>query len=521
MIDRTTRRAICTTERYCIASSRCDVHYEYDPHTFMKITLTEKIAFPFSLLLLLMTVVVIIAFVTQGTVEDQLKQIRKEIERRDAIQNLRASMPEVLSILSSSVQTNRVKIRGDAIWKEIDVHVQMIRGWSIDEKERELGLRIEKQLLSFRTDAQKIAAIQPAAIDSTTIRLALALNQTWKEQISKTLEILFEHNSARLQQTTIEISSTERTVVWYMFTLGIIALAVCIVTILLSVKRISKPLQDLELATQKIIMRDFSHRVRAEGADEIGKLTTSFNAMTDNLGWRLKELENFSFVVSNSLIHHLQGIFGMSDMLLTEYSDAIDENGKESLRMIHSTSLNMSNLINDLYVFAKAAQGDVAKAPVRMNRLIEQVQIELTEVLQKRNAKLTVQEDLPAILCDQSKCTLVWKHLIINAMKFNASAQPIIEIGHIEDHRRPQHETFFIRDNGIGIDPQFHDKIFQPFYRVPTKSKQQGVGMGLAIARRVMDFHLGNIRVESQPGMGAIFYVAFPKQEKKKTDRIS
>ena len=498
-----------------------DVQYEYDPHAIMKITLTEKIAFPFSLLLLLMTVVVIIAFVTQGTVEDQLKQIRKDVERRDAILNLRISVPEVLSILASAVRTNRESVRGDAIWKEIDVHVQMIRGWSIDEKERELGLSIEKQMLSFRTDAQRIAAIQSAAIDTIVMVKVVALNQTWKTKISKTLDRLFESSSARLQHTTLEISSTQRNAVWIIFTLGIIALAVCIVTILLSAKRISKPLQDLELATQKIIMRDFSHRVRTEGADEIGKLSTSFNAMTDNLGWRLKELENFSFVVSNSLIHHLQGIFGMSDMLLTDYGDTIDENGKESLRMIHSTSLNMSNLINDLYVFAKAAQGDVAKTPVRMNRLIEQVQIELTEALQKRNAKLTVREDLPAILCDQSKCALVWKHLIINAMKFNASAQPIIEIGHIEDRRRPQHETFFIRDNGIGIDAQFHEKIFQPFYRVPTKSKQQGVGMGLAIVRRVMDFHQGSIRVESQPGMGAIFYVAFPKQEKKKTDRAS
>jgi signal transduction histidine kinase len=129
--------------------------------------------------------------------------------------------------------------------------------------------------------------------------------------------------------------------------------------------------------------------------------------------------------------------------------------------------------------------------------------------LKKNGVELVVDEGLPTISCDKERLHQVFQNLIVNAIKFTrASETPRIEVGY--EHKENLHQ-FFVRDNGIGIDPQDHQKIFEKFERLEEQEDEEGTGLGLAIVERIVKSHGGKIWVESEKGKGATFYFTLPK----------
>jgi signal transduction histidine kinase len=240
-------------------------------------------------------------------------------------------------------------------------------------------------------------------------------------------------------------------------------------------------------------------------------LILAFNAMAAEINRRYEELENFAYIAAHDLKSPLTAIYGMSQVLLSDFSEHINEEGKEFLRSIVSSSGRMNALIGNLLEFARAGKVEFSKEPISVNKLIEEIHADLVFSLKERNATLVVQPDLPCVVCDPIRFSQMWKNLITNAVKYNDKPAPLVEIGCESDSDGENMHRFFVRDNGIGIDERQYERIFMPFQRAVHDQKYEGTGIGLAIVKRVVEYHGGRVWVESHIGQGTTFYFTIPR----------
>ena len=154
---------------------------------------------------------------------------------------------------------------------------------------------------------------------------------------------------------------------------------------------------------------------------------------------------------------------------------------------------------------------DLAVQETDLNEVVEEVLASLQISLEERGVEIRFGRTLPRIRCDRVRITEVYRNLITNAMKYNDKPQRWVEIG-VTDKAPPgvAGPVFFVRDNGIGIDPRFHQDIFRIFRRLHQRDEYEGTGAGLAICRKIVEAHGGAIWVESEPGRGATFYFSLP-----------
>jgi light-regulated signal transduction histidine kinase (bacteriophytochrome) len=165
----------------------------------------------------------------------------------------------------------------------------------------------------------------------------------------------------------------------------------------------------------------------------------------------------------------------------------------------------MSQLIDDMLSFSRAGRTEVRLEHISMNRLINTAMRDFSEAIKEKDVDFKVGE-LPEVLCDQKMILHVFSNLISNALKYSSEEKrPIIEIG-FDDAKR----AFYVKDNGIGFDMQYHDKIFLVFQRLQLPEEYEGTGIGLAIVKRLIERHYGKIWAESEQGVGTIFYVQLP-----------
>jgi signal transduction histidine kinase len=263
---------------------------------------------------------------------------------------------------------------------------------------------------------------------------------------------------------------------------------------------------------QRIAARDFNVELQVEAKDEIGMLIIAFNAMVDEISKRYEELENFSFIAAHDLKSPLTAIVGSAGILLEEYQDKINEEDSQLLQAIINSGEKMTALITDLLEFATAGKVEFSKEIVSMSSMLNEIREELDFTIKKQNVKLIIQENLPSFICDPVRFPQVWKNLISNSIKYNDKPEPIIEIGEAGNNNYPGLYCFFVKDNGIGIDKKDCDKIFNPFQRATSDKQFEGTGIGLAIVKRIIEFHNGKVWVESQKGKGTTFYFTIPKE---------
>lgn len=216
-----------------------------------------------------------------------------------------------------------------------------------------------------------------------------------------------------------------------------------------------------------------------------------------------RELESFSYSVSHDLRAPLRALDGFSRILLEDFHDSLPEDGKGYLNRIREAAQQMSQLIDDMLRLSRITRAEMRHDPVNLTEIANRVLETLMGHEPTRNARVTVQEGLLAN-GDEGLLRMVTENLISNAWKFSAKADPSqIEVGKV---MLDDKETFFIRDNGVGFDMNYADKLFAVFQRLHSPSEFPGTGVGLAIVQRVIHRHGGRIWAESEPGKGATFY---------------
>ncbi len=222
------------------------------------------------------------------------------------------------------------------------------------------------------------------------------------------------------------------------------------------------------------------------------------------------ELENFAYIASHDLRAPIRTIISFGQLLKRSLQDKLIEQEKDYLDFIMSASLNMNQLINDLLTYSRVNNSKLNIEPVDLPALLEQIMEEMHTSIKDRFAIITLHNLPPKIYGDHTKLKQLFQNLIGNSLKFSKTTmRPKIEIHATEKSKRWH---FMIKDNGIGINKEFYDRIFLLFQRLHSQDKIEGTGIGLALCKKITEQHQGQIWVESREGIGTTFHFTISKK---------
>lgn len=327
----------------------------------------------------------------------------------------------------------------------------------------------------------------------------------------------------------------DRLELYSLIALGVIVLSL-FVSYLLSVtiqRNISRSIVSLA-HTANIVStnKDYSIRAQKYDNDEIGTLTNTFNNMlseiekqndqitafnqdleakvkqrTQELETAYEEMESFSYTVSHDLNAPLRKIDTFIDSFLGR-NDTIDEESRKIFEKITTNTTRMRTLISDLLTFSQLGKKELVRQVVDMKAMVATIFDDLRKSEEGRKIELILC-DLPPAFVDELTINQVWVNLISNALKYSKTR----EKSTVEVCFREERDAiiYYVRDNGVGFDMKYYEKIFAPFQRLHAQKDFEGTGVGLAIVYRIVTRHGGSIWAESEPEEGATFYFSVPK----------
>ena len=308
-------------------------------------------------------------------------------------------------------------------------------------------------------------------------------------------------------------------------------------------RSITRPVQRLIEDTREIGRGNLEHRVTATGKDEIGQLSQAFSQMATGLRETLvsrdilagevserrkaqqslleseeklkqmvaelersnAELQRFAYVASHDLQEPLRMVSSYTQLLEKRYKDRLDNDAHDFINFAVDGARRMQNLIDDLLAFSRVGTHGKPFTPTSMEVVFQAAVDNLQVAIKKARARVS-HDALPTLSADEGQLVQLLQNLIGNAIKFHGKEPPVV---HVSATREGNEWIFAVKDNGIGIESQYFDRIFQVFQRL-YREEYPGTGAGLAIAKRIVERHNGRIWLESEPGQGSIFYFSIP-----------
>ncbi|HEY3378146.1 MAG TPA: PAS domain S-box protein [Armatimonadota bacterium] len=222
-----------------------------------------------------------------------------------------------------------------------------------------------------------------------------------------------------------------------------------------------------------------------------------------------EELEQFAYVASHDLQEPLRMVASYVQLLQRRYRGKLDSDADEFIAFAVDGASRMKELINDLLTYSRVGTQGKPFTETDANLIVQRALANLQLAIEDRQAEVLCAA-LPTLTVDASQLTQLFQNLIGNAIKFQQDTRPRVEITATPEP--PGYWTFAVRDNGIGIDPQYADRIFAIFQRLHSKEEYAGTGIGLAVCKKIVERHGGSIRVESAPGQGATFLFTIPSE---------
>lgn len=274
-------------------------------------------------------------------------------------------------------------------------------------------------------------------------------------------------------------------------------------------RRIRKDGTEFWAQTVTTALRETNGRLR--GFSRLTHDTTERRQSEEELRRSNAELQEFAYVASHDLQEPLRAVAGCVQLLKKRYAQAIDSKADEYINHAVAGVNRMQNLIEDLLTYSRLGRREQSYTMTDCTKLLDDVRNDLRASIEESGAQITA-DPLPAILADSVQLQQLLQNLLSNAIKFRRGKPEI----HVSARQQQNEWVFSVRDNGIGIDPQYFERIFAIFQRLHTRSAYPGTGMGLAICRKIVERHGGKIWVESEPGKGSTFLFSIPDRRSSK-----
>ncbi|MDY6964711.1 MAG: PAS domain S-box protein [Halobacteriota archaeon] len=250
------------------------------------------------------------------------------------------------------------------------------------------------------------------------------------------------------------------------------------------------------------ITRDITERKKAEA---------KLNEVMEDLERSNKELEQFAYVASHDLQEPLRMVSSYMQLLSRRYKGKLDSDADEFIHFAVDGATRMQRMINDLLTYSRVGTRGRPFEETDCEAVIGSALINL-EVRVEESGAVVTHDPLPTIMADDVQFVQLLQNLISNAVKYNDKETPTV---HLRAEERDGEWLFSVKDNGIGIDPEYKDQVFQIFRRLQTKEEYEGSGIGLSVCRKIVERHGGRIWLESKSGEGTTFYFTIPKKREK------
>jgi len=228
-----------------------------------------------------------------------------------------------------------------------------------------------------------------------------------------------------------------------------------------------------------------------------------------------QELEQFAYVTSHDLREPLRMMTSFAQALEKRYQGKLDDTADEYIQFIVDGADRMQRLIDDILTYSRVTTRTSPFEPVKMEDILQTVLVNLTVATEESKAEIT-HDPLPVINADASQMGQVMQNLVGNAIKFFEDDKP--PVIHVSASQEGAEWVFSVKDNGIGIDPELFERMFDLFKRLVPQDKYPGTGVGLAVTKKIIQRHGGRIWVDSQPGEGSTFFFSIPLEAKSEED---
>jgi signal transduction histidine kinase len=297
-----------------------------------------------------------------------------------------------------------------------------------------------------------------------------------------------------------------------LFAIGVVA--VVVVAVLLE-RTLLKRLSELSKSVRKISESgDVSARTELSGQDELARLSQDINRMLASLEHQEealrqsnKELEQFAYIASHDLQEPLRKVQAFGDRLASKYAHQLDDDGKLYVNRMQDATNRMRTLIQELLSYSRIRSKGQEFVSVDLNEVVRGVVSDLEVRLEQSEGRVKV-GDLPVVLADPLQMRQVFQNLIGNALKFKKSGVP--PVVKVAAKTKENTHIIVVEDNGIGFEQEYAERVFEIFQRLHGRSDYEGTGMGLAIVKKILERHVGSVRVESEKGEGSRFILTLP-----------
>ncbi len=249
---------------------------------------------------------------------------------------------------------------------------------------------------------------------------------------------------------------------------------------------------------------------------EVKQLEEDLRRKTERLQKSNEKLEEFSRSISHDLKAPLQTLEGYSHILMEDYESELDQDGIRALEALSDTTQRLRNRIEGLLTYSSIKMEEEKFEELDLSELLGELEEDLRYLLE--GVRFEVPDDLPEIYGNETLLTELFSNLITNAVKYNDKDDPMVEVGW------KQHSDGYlvwVRDNGQGIKERYLEKVFKVFEKLNPRDNPEGTGIGLAVCKRIVEEHRGEIWAESEPGEGTTFYFTLPGKENQTKEKVS
>jgi light-regulated signal transduction histidine kinase (bacteriophytochrome) len=312
---------------------------------------------------------------------------------------------------------------------------------------------------------------------------------------------------------------------WVLGTGIVVLLSVAAVALVLR-GTIVNPLQRLAAGVRTVARGDFDHPVAGSGAREVVDLGEDVDTMRARIVAELAalrdaesdlrrsnaELEQFAYVASHDLQEPLRKVASFCQLLQQRYGGQLDDRADQYIGFAVDGAQRMQDLINDLLAFSRVGRVENPHTEVDCDALLARVRTDLERAIDDSGATVEA-SGLPTVRGDAGLLRIVFQNLVANAIKFRDEAAPVVRI---DAEREDACWRFRVSDNGIGIDPEYAERIFVLFQRLHPRTQYEGTGIGLAMCRKIVEYHGGRMWLDPEQaaaGGGSTFYFTLPAEE--------